>query len=470
MYARIARQPVVLASIFAGYFLLGRLGLSLGAPEAAVTAIWLPSGLALVAFLLFGSGVWPALLLGSMFVRLIASGDIISSIGICVGNTLEGYLAAKLVDRFAGGPEVFQSSDTIFRFTTIIAIASSVSAIVGVIVLSLLGVDHWADFPTRWLTWWMSHVTGNLVVAPFLLLWVTTPMERPKILETLEAIGLLVMLVAVGLLVFGGLFPSDIKNYPLEFLCVPFFLWAAFRFGRRETATALLILTGIAMWGTVRHFGPFARDTQDESLVLLQAYTCVMGIMAVVLAATVADHKIAESQLHELATTDPLTGLANYRRLIEVLRGEIARSNRTRRPFAVLFVDMNGLKKINDKFGHLVGSRALCRIADTLRRSCRTIDTPARFGGDEFAIVLPETTDEGGMVVLRRVHEALATDGDSPTLSVSGGVAVFPQDGETPTMLLRAADKALYQGKVRPPQAPSTKHVAVDEPKAANLF
>ena len=86
MYARIARQPVVLASIFAGYFLLGRLGLSLGAPEAAVTAIWPPSGLALVAFLLFGSGVWPALLLGSMFVRLIASGDIVSSIGIASGT------------------------------------------------------------------------------------------------------------------------------------------------------------------------------------------------------------------------------------------------------------------------------------------------------------------------------------------------------------------------------------------------
>jgi diguanylate cyclase (GGDEF)-like protein len=137
----------------------------------------------------------------------------------------------------------------------------------------------------------------------------------------------------------------------------------------------------------------------------------------------------------------------NYRRLLEVLRAEIARSQRTKRPFAVLFVDMNGLKRINDKHGHLVGSRALCRLADTLRRSCRNTDTPARYGGDEFAIVLPETGDEGGRLVLRRVCDRLAADNDKPAVSVTGGVAVYPRDGESPTLLLRAADQVLYRAK-----------------------
>jgi diguanylate cyclase (GGDEF)-like protein len=161
----------------------------------------------------------------------------------------------------------------------------------------------------------------------------------------------------------------------------------------------------------------------------------------------VSEHKHAQRQLRELATTDPLTGLVNYRRLLEVLRAEIARSQRTKRPFAVLFVDMNGLKRINDKHGHLVGSRALCRLADTLRRSCRNTDTPARYGGDEFAIVLPETGDEGGRLVLRRVCDRLAADNDKPAVSVTGGVAVYPRDGESPTLLLRAADQVLYRAK-----------------------
>jgi diguanylate cyclase (GGDEF)-like protein len=175
-----------------------------------------------------------------------------------------------------------------------------------------------------------------------------------------------------------------------------------------------------------------------------------MAVMVTVLASIVAEHHKAEAQLHELAITDPLTGLMNYRRLLEVLRIEIARSNRSGRPFAVLFVDMNGLKRINDEHGHLVGSRALCRVADVLRTCCRTTDTAARFGGDEFAVVLPETGGFGGRLVLERVQKLLAADPDKPTLAVSGGVAVFPADGDSPTMLLRAADQALYDSRTAP--------------------
>src|SRR5438445_11742396 len=96
--------------------------------------------------------------------------------------------------------------------------------------------------------------------------------------------------------------------------------------------------------------------------------------------------KQAESQARLLAVTDPLTGLGNYRRLLDVLHAEIERSGRTGRPFAVLLLDLDGLKKINDCYGHLAGSRALCRVGEVLRLFCRAIDTAARYGGDEFAV------------------------------------------------------------------------------------
>jgi diguanylate cyclase (GGDEF)-like protein len=113
----------------------------------------------------------------------------------------------------------------------------------------------------------------------------------------------------------------------------------------------------------------------------------------------------------------------------------------------VLLVDMDGLKRINDRHGHLAGSRALCRVADVLRRSTRETDVVSRFGGDEFAIVLPESGDEGGTAVLARVSENLTREKTGPALSVSGGHAVFPRDGDSPTLLLRAADQRLYAAK-----------------------
>jgi diguanylate cyclase (GGDEF)-like protein len=307
----------------------------------------------------------------------------------------------------------------------------------------------WSDAGYLWMTWWLASLSGTLVTAPLLVLWASTPVTRERLLSIFEALLILTALVAVSLVVFAGRFPSDVQNYPLEFLCVPFLLWAAFRQGRRTVTLAAAILCSVAAWGTMRGFGPFVRDSEYEAIVLVQAYIAVMGTMAAVIGAVVAEHRRAETQLRELATTDPLTGLANYRRLLDVLRAEIARSNRTGRPFAVLFLDMDGLKAINDRYGHLAGSRALCRLADILKTSIRAIDTPTRFGGDEFAIVLPETPEAGGYIVLRRIGERLAAAENEPKLSVSGGVAIFPRDGASPTQLLRAADRVLYESRTR---------------------
>jgi diguanylate cyclase (GGDEF)-like protein/PAS domain S-box-containing protein len=154
-----------------------------------------------------------------------------------------------------------------------------------------------------------------------------------------------------------------------------------------------------------------------------------------------------EDHLRQQAAKDSLTGLANYRCLIELLDTEIRRSERTGREFALLFLDLDGLKQINDHFGHLVGSQALCRLADTLCICSRDIDTAARFGGDEFALVLPETGEASANLVARRICHSLAHDDRKPKLSVSIGLAVYPRDGETLDILLSAADAALYSMK-----------------------
>jgi diguanylate cyclase (GGDEF)-like protein/PAS domain S-box-containing protein len=156
-----------------------------------------------------------------------------------------------------------------------------------------------------------------------------------------------------------------------------------------------------------------------------------------------------EGQLRRQAASDPLTGLANYRSLVDVLDMEIRRSQRTRREFAVLLCDLDGLKLINDHYGHMTGSRALCRLADVLSFCCRDIDTAARFGGDEFSLVLPETNAEAAKLVARRICERVANDGKEPKLSISVGIAVYPQNGDSIESLLGEADSGLYAMKRR---------------------
>ena len=131
------------------------------------------------------------------------------------------------------------------------------------------------------------------------------------------------------------------------------------------------------------------------------------------------------------------------------MENEIQRSRRTGRQFAVLLFDLDGLKKINDKYGHLTGSRAIKRLGNVLRNSSRAIDTPARFGGDEFALVLPEAGGHEAEQAASRICEQLALDGEEPFVSVSVGQAVYPADGTSIEQLLGAADSALYKMKRR---------------------
>ena len=178
---------------------------------------------------------------------------------------------------------------------------------------------------------------------------------------------------------------------------------------------------------------------------LRDAKSNIIGCIGVAL--DITERKKSEERVQYLATHDSLTDLGNYRLLVEAFDGELRRSDRTGRPFCVLLLDLDALKTVNDQYGHLVGSRALCRLARVLRGHCRSIDTAARYGGDEFAVLLVETEKEVASRVAERIAEQLAADGERPPLSVSIGVAMYPGDGRTTETLLAAADRALYAKK-----------------------
>lgn len=167
----------------------------------------------------------------------------------------------------------------------------------------------------------------------------------------------------------------------------------------------------------------------------------------------ITEQRMLEEQLRHQASSDSLTGLANHRRLFEALQAEIGRSKRTGREFSLVLLDLDGLKQINDQYSHQAGDRALCRLGQILRDCCRSVDTAARHGGDEFAVVLPETCIAAAAMVGRRICELLERDVEEPVLSVSVGIASYPKDADTIGTLLYAADKALYAMKSQKPQS-----------------
>jgi diguanylate cyclase (GGDEF)-like protein/PAS domain S-box-containing protein len=190
--------------------------------------------------------------------------------------------------------------------------------------------------------------------------------------------------------------------------------------------------------GTILRVRLSGRDIHDENGNFAGRET---------IAVDVTEQRSLEEQLRHQASSDSLTGLANHRRFFETLQGEVSRSNRTGREFSLVLLDLDGLKSVNDQFGHPTGDRALCRLAKILRDCCRSIDTAARHGGDEFALLLPETNSAAATRVAHRISELLATEAEQPVLSVSFGIVTHPKDADTIAALLDAADRALYAMK-----------------------
>ena len=438
------------AAVLAVYIVAGKLSLRLASVHPSVSPVWPPTGIAIAALLMLGRRFWPSIFAGAFIVNVTTTGSIASSLGIALGNTLEALVATSLVTRFASGRYAFEKSWDVLRFALYAGVMSTaLAATIGVTSLTLGGFASWNQYGLNWRTWWLGDAAGALIFAPFLLLWTLNLRVTWSKKQLLEACVLSTCTLLTAGIVFGPVFHAQIRNDPWTFLCTPFLVWTAFRFGPREASAVICVLCTMEVVGTVHGYGPFVRKSPNDSLLLLQSFIGLQALMILIFAAEVSERQRQEEHVKRLAVSDPLTGLANYRVLLERIDMEIKRYQRNARPFSVVLLDLDGLKKINDTHGHVVGSAALCRLAEVLYVCCRSIDTPARYGGDEFALVLPEISAHYAQRVAQRISQRLAEDAELPRLSVSVGVSEYPRDGLTIEHLLSAADRTLYEIKLR---------------------
>lgn len=395
------------------------------------------------------------------FLLVILGAYWLRSLTVPADNLLQGYLeviSSLLAFVFAAVTLVrFQGTQD--RISLILGagffLCGAVLIATSVLFFQFLEVSQ--HLPSAPAAWWIGRLILAVLVVGALLVEHFIPRSRhPKG----EIAGALAAAVAVtyGLAAALRHLPPQVSPHPSAFFPSPqqllpgaIFLVSLFWYRRRLTVedSSFDRTMYAAVWLNVA-----AQFAAAQSARLMDApFVFAQGLMVlsytVALGGALLDNAHLFERVRHMAVSDPLTGLANYRRLLDVLENETERTDRSGRPFSVLLLDLDGLKAINDSYGHLVGSRAICRVADILRIHCRAIDTAARYGGDEFALVLPESQEDEARRVVDRIRLVMANDDEPPRLSASMGIAVYRGDGERIEMLLSEADQQLYAEKAK---------------------
>jgi signal transduction histidine kinase/CheY-like chemotaxis protein len=280
------------------YFALAKGGLALASIHPSATPIWPPTGVALAAVLLWGNRTWPAIFTAAMIANATTAGSVATAIAIATGNSLEAVVGAYLINRWSRGCNTFSTPNSVAKFALIcFVIATPISASIGLTSLATAGYIEWTNFANAWVTWWLGDVAGALVIAPVIVLWVSSHYHAFNRNEFLETVGVLATATAVGLIAFSPLIEQTPSRDPLGFLAILPMLWAALRRGPRDTATVALVLAGMTIWGTLTGGGPFTTEDLNVSFLLVLMFLISITVPSLLLSADVEVRKKAEESL-----------------------------------------------------------------------------------------------------------------------------------------------------------------------------
>ncbi|HEY9108700.1 MAG TPA: CHASE domain-containing protein [Roseateles sp.] len=287
------RSWVAVLTLAALYYAAARLGLVLAFPGSNASPVWPPSGLAVAALFLFGRRMLAGVALGAfsanavVFAANSASPATVlgASAAIMAGNGLEAWLGARLLRGWVDSPSAFERLSDVAKFIVVAGVASVASAAVGTATLLIGGIVPAAALVTVSFTWWIGDATGILVLTPLLIVASQHELRSCPWQRLSAGLVLLALLVALGVLVFGFPAGQALADRRFVWLFMPCIAWAAYQHGSLGVAGAALLTASMAVWGTTRGLGPFARGNLNDALIVLQTFVGLAAVTGLVLAA-----------------------------------------------------------------------------------------------------------------------------------------------------------------------------------------
>jgi signal transduction histidine kinase len=281
------------------YHLAARVGLKMAYVQANTSPVWPPTGIGLAALLIFGYQLWPGISLGVLVGSLLTGAPFSLALGITIGNTLEALVAVYFLKKVVGLHNEIDRNQDVVGLVLVSLVCTTIGASIGTITLMLTGNGAWESFWAIWVTWWIGDLLGALVVTPLLLTWIPLPSARLNKRGNIEAVILIILIAIVTWFVFSGLPLSGVFHQAMIYVIFPFLIWAALRFGQRGATIGIFLVSGIAIWGTSQGLGPFSLESKNDGLVLLQTFTAVVDLTALILAAATIERRKATDTLRQ---------------------------------------------------------------------------------------------------------------------------------------------------------------------------
>jgi signal transduction histidine kinase len=318
---------VAIGVICAAYVLSAAVGFRFSFATQQVTAVWPPAGIALAAFLLRGTPVWPGVFVGALVSNALSHEPLLTAAGIALGNTLGPLIGAVVLKRVATLDTSLSRLRDVFWLALLgCALAMVITATNGVINLALAGLVPWSQVSSVWAIWWIGDAMGALLVAPLILACSGKPETAPTPARIGELVAVCLIAAASAVLFFSS-------QLPLAYPILPIVMWTAVRFEQRETTAIVLLLSGVALWQTTHGRGPFVTGSLDVRLGLLVSFMAVLSLTGLALGAMAAERRRAEASLQrandelEERVRARTSELAKTNEALERRTAELARKN-----------------------------------------------------------------------------------------------------------------------------------------------